>query len=91
MALPPTMLSDLLYLATSDQVFNKLKEAGFLNETGLADSDGILHMSEQAVSEAAAVDMPGPNHADILADALHQAGVLNEAGMKAYYLDLRGI
>jgi hypothetical protein len=90
-ALPLTALSDLLYLAASHEVYNKLKGAGFLNETGLADSEAINRMGELARVDSAASGIPGPNHADLLADALFDAGVLNEAGVKAYYLDMRGI
>lgn len=91
MALPPTLLSDLLYLTTSDRIFDKLKEAGFLNDRGLADPSVIRQMSESARAESSASEMPGPNHADILADALYKASVLSDAGFKAYYLDMRGI
>lgn len=91
-ALPPTALSDLLYMAAAHEVYDKLKNAGFLNKAGLANSEAIHRMSKLArVRPSVSNNTPGANHADILADALFDADVLNEAGLKAYYLDMRGI
>ena len=89
MALPPTQLSDMLYFTSNAEVYEALKSAGWLNDEGVANAETIEQLGQTSRNKAAVSEMPGPNHADIFADALLESGFLNEAGIAAYHADLR--
>ncbi len=88
MALPPTKLKDLLYgCRDADAIFDELRATGCLAPSVSDNRDAILDLVaqvEQGMHEPTpGREQPvGPNHVDLIADALESAGMLSRHGRK---------
>ncbi len=88
MALPPTKLKDLLYRCRdTDAIFDELRAAGCLARSVNDNRDAILDLVAQVEHGTQELtpnhERPvGPNHVDLIADALESAGMLSRHGRK---------